>query len=583
MKQDPRGVLRGRLRPRRLATALSFAFTFVQCGAAADARSQSDPATQQYQREQERERALRRQQERAPDVRLPVQPAVSAPSVPLRETPCYPIRRVELRGDEAGRFAWLLGSDAAVEGRCLGVQGINALMTRLQNAIVARGYITTRILAAPQDLNSGVLVLTVLPGRVRRIRFAADADPRSTQWNALPVRPGDLLDLRDIEQGLENLKRVPTAEADIKVEPAQGEGALPGQSDLVISYRQAFPLRLAVSVDDSGSDATGKYQGSITLSYDNWWTLNDLFYVSVNHDLGGGNPGPRGTRGSTVHYSLPFGYWNLGFTISSSDYHQTIAGLTQSYLYRGQSETSEIKLARMVYRDASRKTSVSAKAFLRRASNYVNDTEIEVQRRRTVGWELGLAHREFIADGALDLSLAYRRGTGAFSALPAPEDAFGEGSARFSLATLDLNLNQPFGLDAPWGRQALRYTLNARGQWNGTALAPQERFSIGGRYTVRGFDGEMTLLADHGWFVRNELAAALGGSGQEIFLGLDYGEVAGPSSQLLVGKHLAGAVIGLRGAFKSLSWEAFAGTPVSKPERLQTASLTAGFSLTWSY
>ncbi|MFT2612525.1 ShlB/FhaC/HecB family hemolysin secretion/activation protein, partial [Escherichia coli] len=87
-----------------------------------------------------------------------------------------------------------------------------------------------------------------------------------------------------------------------------------GQSDLVISYRQAFPLRLAVSVDDSGSDATGKYQGSITLSYDNWWTLNDLFYVSVNHDLGGGNAGPRGSRGSTVHYSLPFGYWNLGFT-----------------------------------------------------------------------------------------------------------------------------------------------------------------------------------------------------------------------------------------------------------------------------
>ncbi|MGC8035779.1 ShlB/FhaC/HecB family hemolysin secretion/activation protein, partial [Salmonella enterica] len=70
----------------------------------------------------------------------------------------------------------------------------------------------------------------------------------------------------------------------------------------------------------------------------NWWTLNDLFYVSVNHDLGGGNAGPRGSRGSTVHYSLPFSYWNLGFTTSSSDYHQTIAGLTQTYLYRGQSE-----------------------------------------------------------------------------------------------------------------------------------------------------------------------------------------------------------------------------------------------------
>lgn len=575
--------MRGPLRPRRLATALSFAFSLGQWGVAHELHAQTDPATQQYQREQQRERALRRQQETTPDVRLPAESAAPALPLPAQETPCYPIRRVELRGEEAARFDWLLGDEASVDGRCLGVQGINALMTRLQNAIVARGYITTRVLAEPQDLNSGVLMLTLLPGRVRQIRFAADADPRGTQWNALPVRPGELLNLRDIEQGLENFKRVPTAEADIKLEPAQGEGALPGQSDLVISYRQAFPLRLAVSVDDSGSDATGKYQGSITLSYDNWWTLNDLFYVSVNHDLGGGNAGPRGSRGSTVHYSLPFGYWNLGFTTSSSDYHQTIAGLTQTYLYRGQSETSEIKLARMVYRDASRKTSVSAKAFLRRASNFVNDTEIEVQRRRTAGWELGVGHREFIADGALDLNLAYRRGTGAFSALPAPEDVFGEGSARFSLATLDLNLSQPFSLDAPWGRQALRYTLAARGQWNGTALAPQERFSIGGRYTVRGFDGEMTLLADHGWFVRNELAAALGSSGQEFFIGLDYGEVAGPSAQQLVGKHLAGAVAGLRGGYKSLSWEAFAGTSVSKPEGFETARLTAGFTLNWSY
>ncbi len=548
------------------------------------ALAQVGVSAQEYQRQQERERELRRQQERAPDVRLPVQPAAPSTQIPASETPCYRFERIVLRGDEAERFAWLLsGSDVELAGRCLGVQGINALMSRLQNAIVERGYVTTRVLAEAQDLNKGVLTLTIVAGRVRRIRFADDADPRGTQWNAVPVRPGELLNLRDIEQGLENFKRVPTAEADIKVEPAEGEGALPGQSDLVISYRQAFPFRLAVSVDDSGSDATGKYQGSITVSYDNWWTLNDLFYASFNHDLGGGSPGVHGTSGYTFHYSLPFGYWSLALTTSSSDYHQTVAGLTQTYLYRGKSDNSEIKLSRIVYRDASRKTSLSAKGFLRTSSNYVDDTEIEVQRRRTAGWELGMTHREFIGDGALDLALSYRRGTGAFSSLQAPEDLYGEGTSRFSLATLEVALNQPFAITTPWGRQAMRYSLSGRAQWNGTALTPQDRFSIGGRYTVRGFDGEMTLLAERGWFVRNELAAALGGSGQEIFLGADYGEVDGPSALTLVGRHLAGAVLGLRGAAGNVSYEVFAGTPISKPERLKTASLTAGFSLTWSY
>jgi len=83
--------------------------------------------------------------------------------------------------------------------------------------------------------------------------------------------------------------------------------------------------------------------------------------------------------------------------------------------------------------------------------------------------------------------------------------------------------------------------------------------------------------------VRNDLGIALGGSGQEVYLGLDYGEVAGPAAELLVGRRLAGAVAGLRGSLKGVSYEVFAGTPVSKPDKFKTASLTAGFSLNWSY
>lgn len=43
---------------------------------------------------------------------------------------------------------------------------VNQIMTVAQNKLIAKGYTTTRILAAPQDLNNGQLVLTVIPGRV---------------------------------------------------------------------------------------------------------------------------------------------------------------------------------------------------------------------------------------------------------------------------------------------------------------------------------------------------------------------------------------------------------------------------------
>ncbi len=81
-------------------------------------------------------------------------------------------------------------------------------MNRVQNAIIAKGYVTTRVLAAPQDLKTGVLQLTIIPGHVGAIRFTPDSSKHISMWNAAPINAGDILNLRDIEQTLENFKRV---------------------------------------------------------------------------------------------------------------------------------------------------------------------------------------------------------------------------------------------------------------------------------------------------------------------------------------------------------------------------------------
>lgn len=99
-------------------------------------------------------------------------------------------------------------------------------MKRVQSAIVARGYVTTRVLAATPDVSRGSLELTLIPGRIRNIRFTEHSSPRANRWNALQVAPGDLLNLHDIEQGLENFKRVPTANTDIQAMPTDGPDAV---------------------------------------------------------------------------------------------------------------------------------------------------------------------------------------------------------------------------------------------------------------------------------------------------------------------------------------------------------------------
>jgi hemolysin activation/secretion protein len=544
--------------------------------------------TQEQVRQQDRERQLRQRNEPAPDVRLD-RPSPAAPSGPLPKdaSPCVRIERLMLKGDAADRFQWVLAAaDRAPDGsrdpatpRCLGSRGVNEVMRRLMNALLARGYVTTQILAEQQDLSTGTLSFTLIPGRIREIRVDELSDPDIELRNAVPFAAGELLDLRNIEQALENLKRLPTADVDIRILPASGADAVPGESDIVIHWSREKPWRVSAAADDSGTRATGKYQGSLTLSIDHGLNLNDLFYLSLSHDLGGGDPGRRGTRGRTAHYSVPWQDWLFGATASAHRYHQSVAGASQAYIYSGRSMNAEVSASRIAYRSGTAKFTVMGKGWTRTSRNYIDDTEVEVQRRRMAGWDLGINHHQRLGPASVDLGINYRRGTGALNATAAPEEAFGEGTSRPKIAMADARIALPFRIAG----QPLAYNASARGQRESTPLIPQDRFSIGGRYSVRGFDGETGLSAERGWFVRNDIVASLGGSGQSVYAGLDHGRVGGPGAELLLGRKLTGAVLGLRGGYGAFQYDVFAGRPVSRPPGFRTADRVFGFYLNASH
>ena len=95
-----------------------------------------------------------------------------------------------------------------------------------------------------------------MPGRIGKIRIEGADDPTRTAGriasfqNEFPLSDGQIFNLRALEQGLENLKRLPTAEADIRIEP----GEAPGTSDVVVLWQQQLlPYRFSLGADDAGS------------------------------------------------------------------------------------------------------------------------------------------------------------------------------------------------------------------------------------------------------------------------------------------------------------------------------------------
>lgn len=556
----------------------------------------ADIEQQQIIREQQRLKQFQEKMQPEVNVRLqPPQIEGTVNGLPQDEKPCFAIRSIKLNGDQAQRFQFALNKainqSKFKPGLCLGSNGINYIMTLAQNAVIDRGYTTTRILASPQDLSTGELVLTVIPGRIHEIRYNLDnADQTHVNrirriQNEFPARSGDILNLRELEQGLENLKRVPTVEADIQIVPAEA----PNESDVVVSWSQRkVPVRISFNADDSGSHATGRYQGGVTLSVDNPLGLSDLFYVNYNHDLGSkdstvdidGNRTGSGTHGYSLHYSVPVGNWLIAFNQNYYRYHQAIAGYNQNYDYNGSSENTDLGITRMIYRNSHRKIDVSARIWRRKSHNYIDDAEIEVQRRHTAGWAIGLNHQEYLGNAILNLSAGYKRGTGADHSLRAAEEEFGEGTSRMEIITLDASLMKPFRV----GKYNFSYDTSFHGQWNKTPLITQDQVSIGGRYTVRGFDGELTLMGEQGWYWNNNLNWQYL-PGHQVYAGIDVGHITGRTSEMQLGKTLAGTVLGFKGQIKAGGnwyYDVFMGKPIYKPQHFRTDKTTFGFNLNYS-
>lgn len=462
---------------------------------------------------------------------------------------------------------WLRDLARKYEGRRLGMAGIQEVIRYLSNACIESGYVTTRILLPEQDIaTTRTLKLVAIPGVVGRIYVGDQSDGwGGTWWNAFPTRSGKMLNIRDIEQGLEQMKRVPTQDVTMELKP----GAQPGQSDVVITRKNKLPIRGNLGIDNSGDSNTGKWQGSATAMWDNPLFLNDLLAFTCNGAVA--TSSGQGATGNNLTYGIPFGYWTAFGSCNTYDYHQTVHGFYNPYESSGKSRGWEARLQYLAHRDQTSKTSIQARLSRRKNRNFMDGVELEVQRRNTTALEFALLHQRNINRILLDASIAFRTGVKWLNPTRDIQPRDDDAPTNFYTAmTADAMARIPFSL-GPAGFMA---TTAFRAQITGDTLYGSEYFSIGSRYTVRGFDGRQTLGAEKGLTLRNDIGAALWKTGQTLYAAIDYGYVSGPGDLHLPGKNLLGCAIGLRGGWKWFYYDATVGGPLCKPDGFHTASTT---------
>jgi hemolysin activation/secretion protein len=562
--------------------ALACASAFAQTTPSAAQVQQGDILLRQAQERLkfEQERAQRQQAPSGVDLKS-VMPRVDASQA---KGNCHNITNIDIVG------ANLLDADdksALVRdlmGRCLGAPDIEKLMGEVTRHYIERGFITTRAYLPAQDLSSGKLQLLVVEGRIESLRVEGDPDKRINLGLAVPARAGDLLNMRDLEQAVDQINAVSGNKVKLDLVP----GTKAGETVVVFRNKESNVATFEGSADNQGSEATGKNSVSGTLTVGGALGLNDI--LALTYRTSSPYTAKAGNDSVSLGLTVPNGYSTYGISTSVANYS---TGLTTpgglAMVAFGKSTTWSLTAERVVARNQDSRhamvatlSNVDSKNYIDMGSMgtiYVNPTS-----RSSTSIAAGLKSTMLLAGGNFSLHPELALGLNEMSNLPAGINAASNGpQAEFTKATVDMSFEKHFDLS----KQDWSWNSTFRGQYSADQLLSSQQLLIGGIGSVRGFVTN-SLSGDSGYFWRNELGLnhklTLGDTrvSTKTYIGYDMGSVSGNAAGAVSGQ-LGGLVVGFSAQFKAanveLSWTRADKAPASMTSEEAQTWLRISFSL----
>ncbi|MEJ2395267.1 MAG: ShlB/FhaC/HecB family hemolysin secretion/activation protein [Candidatus Thiodiazotropha sp.] len=494
----------------------------------------SDEAGRLLREQRDQDRRILEQLRGLPDTRVDYPKVEEAAESPTQT--CFDISELAITGATQLTGDERLAAQAMVAGACVGLNEINRLIRFITNCYIEKGLITTRAYIPSQDLTSGRLEILVLEGRVEGVEEST-AQGDINIGTAFPGVTGELFDLRDFEQGLDQINRLSSNHAHLQIEP----GSKPGMTRVVIGNDASRRWQARAALDNYSGDEKLDLQFGV----DNPAGLNDLLSVSASHSYA-----DTASDSLSLFWSVPYGYWLYTAMASYFDYRGTIEGLTRNLTTGGDSVTLRAEAQRVLFRTRKGRLDLVAGVQYRDTENTIEEVLLEVSSPTLSTWDLAMNWTLPIGSGVFQWHLGMVNGIGAFNATAGGET---EESAhgRFRSYETRFTFTQP--LQAGDSRATFISDLSA--QTSDVPLYGSQQFSLTGLWAVRAVQGS-SVAADRGLYWRNELSVALpiqrSDAQARLFVAIDYGRTNERFGE--PDRKLTGVACGINGAWRQLGY-----------------------------
>jgi len=476
--------------------------------------------------------------------------------------PCFDIHTITLSGVTLINARAQQKLLAPWQNQCLNMAKITGLTAAISDWYISRGYITSRAFLTEQDLSHGELRIVVLEGKLRHIRLEGES-PRMLKM-VFPGLEGKVLNLRDIEQGMEQINRLRSQPVQIEIVP----DSEPGYSTVNLTATPEFPLSASVSLDNSGQKSTGENQLNGSLTGNNLLGLADKWFVS------GGRSSDFATGYDAQSFqsgvSIPYGYSLLDYSYAWSNYRTTILNQGFPWVSTGDTKTHRLNLSRVIFRNGDIKTALSAGITQRASRNWLNDAPLVSSTRNLSSLQSGISHTQKLLGGVATFNPTYSHGMPWFNAETDEGKTGDVPRAQFRKGSLSASFQRPLTNDLLW-------LTSLYGQWSPDRLYGSERLTLGGESSVRGFK-EQYISGDNGGYWRNEvnyILFTLPVLGQiSATAALDGGWLEKDRLDRYAAGTLWGAAAGLGSAGRWFASQVSVGTPLRYPDWLGPDHLT---------
>ncbi|MGR9243450.1 ShlB/FhaC/HecB family hemolysin secretion/activation protein (plasmid) [Rhizobium leguminosarum] len=473
---------------------------------------------------------------------------------------CFDITRVEIDGANL-LSAQEIGKVTAPYGnRCVGLAEINAVLRDVTHLYIDHGYVTSRAYVPQQDIaKTRILRLLVVEGTLSDIYLNGQKVAGSGSLaTAFPGLIGRVVNIRDIEQGLDQMNRLQANDAKSAMLP----GPKDGTSILNIENRPGRPWHASLGNNNMGQESTGFSRSSASLGLDDLLDINDQWSFSYEHsgpDYPWRNDGKGYGNSYSGSVSVPYGYSTVSLNGSWYQYESAVEGNFSSLETSGNSGQAGLGIDRVVLRDKDSITTVRSSLTYKQTNNFLLGNLIEVGSRRYTVGEIGISHSRRMFGGIWVFDASYDKGLGLFDAVEPGDPGAGNADPRFSKFNATISVTQPFTLA---GRQ-LELTSLLSGQYSPDNLLGAEQISLGSYSNVRG-TRESVLFGNNGMFSHNEIVwrTKSNESGDAVakvlgelrpYLGLDYGHVYSQKRFDMTGGDLASWTAGIRAVGGNIS------------------------------